>query len=279
MWRRKLLVADLFRGDRCAAGCFRSCAACACDTVVALDRRPVSPGVSVRRRRRHRARAAQSAGAAGQRARVRSRRRGAMGPDPRRRRAAAGALPQATLPLAAELGHDHAVGAQGAAAASLCARLGVRDAAGERRGVRAVAVLAGFFRALDPWRDSLRSGADDDAADRHRRRSRPRSWRWALPITAIAANCWCGPRGCSSRSSWCCRSLLIAADGAAGRGDRGCRQRPAGSIRAAGGHHHQADAAAAASARRFSGRADDRRDSWADGRWESSSGRWCRGPG
>ena len=34
---------------------------------------------------------------------------------------------QITLPLAAELGHDHAVGATGAAAQSLCARLGVRD--------------------------------------------------------------------------------------------------------------------------------------------------------
>ena len=36
-------------------------------------------------------------------------------------------------------------------------RIGAGDAAGERRGLRAVAVLAGFLRALDPWHRSLRS--------------------------------------------------------------------------------------------------------------------------
>ena len=64
---------------------------------------------------------------------------------------------QTTLPLAAELGHDYAVGATATVAKPLCPRLGVGDLAGERRGLRPVAVLAGFFRALDPWRHSLRS--------------------------------------------------------------------------------------------------------------------------
>ena len=56
---------------------------------------------------------------------------------------------------------------------------------------------AGLLRALDPRRHSLRPVADDDAADRHRRHRTSRSWRSALPITAIAANCWRKPRGCN----------------------------------------------------------------------------------
>ena len=63
---------------------------------------------------------------------------------------------QTTLPLAAELGHDYAVGDRATAAKSVRPRLGAGDAAGERRGLRPVAVLAGFLRALDPWRHSLR---------------------------------------------------------------------------------------------------------------------------
>ena len=64
---------------------------------------------------------------------------------------------QTTLPLAAELGHDHAVGAT-ERLRNLYARGSVFVAvAGERRRLGAVAVLAGFFRALDPWRHPLRS--------------------------------------------------------------------------------------------------------------------------
>ncbi len=91
-------------------------------------------------------------------------------------------------PAAAALRSNHAAArrrarprlcrrAEGAVAQPLCARVGVRDGAGERRGLRVVAVLAGFFRALDPRRGSLRSGARDHPADRHRRWSRRRFWR------------------------------------------------------------------------------------------------------
>ena len=102
---------------------------------------------------------------------------------------------QTTLPLAAELGHDHAVGATERLQQSVCPGLGVRDAAGERRGLRPAAVLAGFFRALDPRRHSLRSGADDDAADRHRRDRALDPGAGIMPITAIAASCWCATKG------------------------------------------------------------------------------------
>ncbi len=76
---------------------------------------------------------------------------------------------QATLPLAAELGHDYAVGLKVAVAEPLFTRVGVRDLAGEHRGLRPAAILAGFFRALDPRRRSLRCNARDHIADRHHR--------------------------------------------------------------------------------------------------------------
>ena len=74
---------------------------------------------------------------------------------------------QTTLPLAAELGHDYAVGAT-EALRNLYARGSVfAGVAREYRRVGPVAVLGGFFRALDPWRHPLRSGACDDAAARY----------------------------------------------------------------------------------------------------------------
>ena len=73
---------------------------------------------------------------------------------------------------------------------------------------------------------------DDHAADRHRPRSRRRSWRWATPITAIAAICWCGPRDCS-----CGIPGPVGdpdpADRTARCGHCGRRQRSADSVRAA----------------------------------------------
>ena len=77
---------------------------------------------------------------------------------------------QATLPLAAELGHDHAIGAREGLQQSLRARLGVRDAAGGCRGVRACCRSGRIFSRCGPMGDPVRSGADDDAVDRCRRR-------------------------------------------------------------------------------------------------------------
>ncbi len=62
---------------------------------------------------------------------------------------------QTTLPLAAELGHDHAIGARDSLQ-RLYVRGSVILVAGRRRGhVRRAGILAGFLRDLDPWRDSL----------------------------------------------------------------------------------------------------------------------------
>ncbi len=197
MWQRNCSSRSIFWRSMLPA-CFRSCASGARTAFVALDCRPVSQGGSVCGGRRHGTGVAQSAGTAGQRFRVRSRGRRAMGPYPRRRG-----------PAAVALRSDHASAGrrtwprlcrrlEGPVAQPLCPRIGVRDGAGERRGLRAVAILAGFFRALDPWRHSLRSVAHGHVADRHQRRSRRRSWRSAMPITAIAEICWCGPKDFSS---------------------------------------------------------------------------------
>jgi hypothetical protein len=101
----------LFSRDRCQPA-VSVLARRAGQAILAVGGRAVSPRRSVRRRQRNGAGAAQLAGAAGQRFCIRSRGRGAMGPHARRRGAVRGLCIQTTLPLAAELGHDHAVGSK-----------------------------------------------------------------------------------------------------------------------------------------------------------------------
>ena len=146
----------LFSGDRCSPA-VSVLARRARETFVALDCRPVSQRRSVCGCGCHRAGTAQSAGAAGQRFCDRPRRRGAMGPYPRRRGTAAVALHSDDASSGSRARPRLCRRPEGPVAQPLCARVGVRDVAGERCGLRAFAVLAGFFRALDPWRDSLRS--------------------------------------------------------------------------------------------------------------------------
>src|ERR1700677_2680205 len=114
---------------------------------------------------------------------------------------------------------------EGTTAEPLRPRIGVRDLARERGGFRAVAVLAGLFRALDPWRGTLRFVADDDPADRDQRdravdpgaglRQLQQSWRspgadQGAPIRGIPASVW----------------HPDSRDRAVGSGAGGCRQRP-----------------------------------------------------
>ncbi len=111
---------------------------------------------------------------------------------------------QTTLPLAAELGHDHAAGD----------RKRLQDL--YARGSVLVALLASVvvsgllpfwqdFFALwthgavpyDPLLTGVLLIGTAMAA--------PSILAWATPTTAIGARCWCEPRGCSLPSSWSCR--------------------------------------------------------------------------
>ena len=185
---------------------------------------------------------------------------------------------QATLPLAAELGHDHAVGARerlqhlyarGSVFVTLLASVVISGllpfwpdffALWTHDSIpydplltMTLLIGTGSHRALDP-------GAGIGQLQQSRR--------------TAGAN-----QGVAAGGFPCPVDRADAADGAAGNRDRYCRKRPAGSVRIAGGYHPAADAAAADPARRLSGFADDRRDAELDGHSERQSGRCSRGPG
>jgi hypothetical protein len=157
---------------------------------------------------------------------------------------------QTTLPLAAELGHDYAVGLK-ERLRSLYARGSVFVTLQARGRLRALAVWPNFFALwthgaapYDPWlADRHRSGRPvDSGADLCQLEQSRRS---------SGAN-----QGATACSFPCPVGSAHPPDGAAGGGYLTRRERPCDPVRAIGRYHHQADPSAAGSARRLSGRGD-----------------------
>ena len=91
-------------------------------------------------------------------------------------------------------------------AGALCEGIGHPGVVRRPDDIRRAGVLAGFFRNLDAWRDSLRRDSRDHAAVGDRASARRPFWRSATQITAIAARSCFGPSPCNWRYSCCCRS-------------------------------------------------------------------------